>query len=277
MQVKTFNCYDPNAKEKINPFNIIKEHLKQSDLIFKHLKEFRPEIIKDYFTNFYKRLSKVISVFHIESTIFTTNTIKRNLIILPEFPDIIEIIIQFICKSLELPIDYHQGEIDILFFNQRKTRERLSYFRVKSLEDTLGLEESTILYKRIVPYLVQQMKIKVKDITLKAFCEGMVNRWCEMGLGDFTRGIIDDYQHLYRFDRCMVYEVLKDFDDPNIAYLCSCYFADHPEFNKGRTIHLRRTQTLHNGDFCDDFSWDHDIYPHVAQPPLEFSKKLGFG
>lgn len=274
MQIKNYQCYNLNAKEKINPIKLISEQLQQTDLMCKSLEQIRPEVIKDYLTNFEKKLNEAIGLFHIESSKLLLNANMQNLVILKEFPEIIELIIQFICKSLELPTNYHQGGIEVLVFNRRKANEHLSYYRVKSLVDTLGIKNGSRLYKRIVPFLIHQGKIKVPNVTLKDYCQGEVKRWCKTGLGNFISVIFDDYRHLYRFDRCMIHEVLKDFNDPDMAYLCSCFFNDHPEYNKDRTIHLRRTQTLHHGEFCDELWWDNDIYPNAKQPSLEFTKKL---
>jgi len=81
-----------------------------------------------------------------------------------------------------------------------------------------------------------------------------------MGLADFVVAAFDDDKILYRFDRCLTPEALKDFGDPDFAYLCSCYIGDAEGFNAGKTIHLRRTQTLHHGDFCDELYWDSHVH-----------------
>ncbi|MGC9778022.1 MAG: hypothetical protein HZR80_02130 [Candidatus Heimdallarchaeota archaeon] len=38
---------------------------------------------------------------------------------------------------------------------------------------------------------------------------------------------------------------------------------------------MRRTQTLHHGDFCDELYWNNVVHPNAEQPSLEFTKKLG--
>jgi hypothetical protein len=80
---------------------------------------------------------------------------------------------------------------------------------------------------------------------------------------------------LFRFDRCLTHEALRDLNDPDIAYLASCYIGDAEEFNPGRTRYVRRTQTLHHGDFCDELYWDVDFHTDPEQPSLEFTRMLG--
>jgi hypothetical protein len=80
---------------------------------------------------------------------------------------------------------------------------------------------------------------------------------------------------LYRFDSCLTHEVLKDLNDPDWAYLSSCYNTDHPGFNTVAIPCLRRTQTLHHADFCDELYWIPDVHTDPEQPTLEFTRKLG--
>jgi hypothetical protein len=98
-----------------------------------------------------------------------------------------------------------------------------------------------------------------------------IKRWTETGLGNFTRVIFDNHKILYKFDKCMTPEVLKELNDPEFAYLCSCYVGDAPDFNFGNQF-LRRTQTLHHGSFCDELYWDPRVHDDPEQPPLEFTK-----
>ncbi|MFX0096014.1 MAG: hypothetical protein ACFFBD_30020, partial [Candidatus Hodarchaeota archaeon] len=95
-----------------------------------------------------------------------------------------------------------------------------------------------------------------------------------IGLGDFTAAILDDNMILYRFDSCLTHEALKDLNDPDFAYLCSCYKGDVEGFNY-KNHYLRRTQTLHHGDFCDELYWNPHVHSDPKQPPLEFTRKLG--
>ena len=114
-----------------------------------------------------------------------------------------------------------------------------------------------------------------KKVTILDLNKRYIESWCKSGLVDFTSCIIDDYKVVYRFDKCLTPEALKDYKDPDIAYLSSCYLVDIPEFNESKIIHLRRTQTLHHADFCDEFYWNNYVYPDEEQPSLEFVETMG--
>ncbi|MHA1954296.1 MAG: hypothetical protein ACW96U_10160, partial [Candidatus Heimdallarchaeaceae archaeon] len=176
-----------------------------------------------------------------------------------------------------------QREIEVPYFDLRKAGERISYYLVRTLVDTYGKEEGTEIYKQIAPELIKEYRSKVqsekpedpKSVTILDSNKRSIESWCKVGLADFASCIIDDYKVVYRFDSCLTPEALKDFNDPDIAYLSSCYLADIPEFNEGRIIHLRRTQTLHHAKFCDEFYWNNDVYPDAEQPDLEYTEKMG--
>ncbi|NPE08965.1 MAG: hypothetical protein GNW80_11845 [Asgard group archaeon] len=70
-------------------------------------------------------------------------------------------------------------------------------------------------------------------------------------------------------------EALKHHNDPDIAYIASCYIGDIAEWNEGEYIHLRRTQTLHHAVFCDELYWDTRVHDNPVQPSLEFTKNIG--
>jgi hypothetical protein len=150
----------------------------------------------------------------------------------------------------------------------------MGYHRVKALAELL--EDGVEVYKEMVSRKLIDDREKLDDMrTPLETMPSAIKSWTEIGLGDFTVAVLDDHRILYRFDSCLVPEALKDFNDPDIAYLCSCYTGDSPEWNIGRRRYMRRTQTLHHAPFCDEFYWDVEAYPDPEQPKIEFTKKLG--
>ncbi|MHA2236351.1 MAG: hypothetical protein ACXABH_13545, partial [Candidatus Thorarchaeota archaeon] len=121
----------------------------------------------------------------------------------------------------------------------------------------------------------KRKKSGAKEISMRENSDSAIQRWTETGLGEFTRVFLDEHKVLYRFDKCITPEVLKDLNDPEFAYLCSCYIGDAPDFNfSKRPQFLRRTQTLHHGEFCDELYWDPRVHDDPVQPSLDFTKNL---
>lgn len=285
MKIESCEFYNAEAKTKVSFNEYMKSNFEQTDSIIKYFNQLKPGKIDNYLQAFEKRLSDEITKFTFNSELFDIGSINPNLTILNKYPRLVKTIGSFICKLLELPKDLNSTEekIEIRYFNVRKASCRLSYYRVKAIEDILGKEEATNLYKEIVGCLIKEQKEQnpperhkdPRTVTRIDSRERILKRYRELGIGDFTLVIYDDFKEFYKFDRCVVHEVLKDLNDPDIAYLSSCYNRDHPSSNEGHTIIMRKTQTLHHSDFCDELYWNNVVHPDTEQPSLEFAKKLG--
>ncbi|MFX1253296.1 MAG: L-2-amino-thiazoline-4-carboxylic acid hydrolase [Promethearchaeota archaeon] len=280
MEIKTYNCYNGDIKIEINPKELIEKIFDRTELILKYLDEFKPNLTKDYLTALKKRLSDALNDFTANSDLFDLKTIGKNLEYLNKFQDLQELIIQFAWKYLALPTNYvpKLENVEVTSLNRAKADERLSYYQVKAFVDILGKDEGVQLYTRILSRVVREMTSKRKsnpDPSILKNREGAIKWWCKEGIADFTVAFDDDYKTLFRFDRCVTHEALKDLNDPDIAYICSCYIGDIEEYNVGKVIHLRRTQTLHHGDFCDELWWDTRVHDNPKLPALEFTRKLG--
>ena len=113
------------------------------------------------------------------------------------------------------------------------------------------------------------------DLTITKFQKNVTKSWCDYGMADFTSCVLDENMIVFRFDSCFAHDVLKDFNDPDIAYYASCYGADLPAFNEGRFLKLRRTQTLHHDDFCDELYWDARVHDNPKHPSIDFISNMG--
>ncbi|MFX0173245.1 MAG: hypothetical protein ACFE9L_15220 [Candidatus Hodarchaeota archaeon] len=284
MKVKVYNCYNENAKGKINPINAIQRAFDATEIFLSNLKELNPEILDTYILTLKEKLNGIVKDFELDFDRFELVSITNELRLLRKQSELQKAIVEFFFRSLALPTDYspEDGEVTILYSNNFKARNRFSYHRLKTLVELLGKEHGSELYKKIVPELIKKMgkdskASKTKDpriITLNDQRKSSIETWCKIGLVDFIVAVFDDYKVLDRFDKCGVHEALKEFGDPDIAYLASCYIGDVKEFNEGKVVHLRRTQTLYHGTFCDELYWNNFVYKDVEQPSLAFTESL---
>jgi len=285
MKIESYNFYNKEAKTKININEFMRKLLEKTETVIKYFQKLNQNRLDEYLLAFQKRLENEIRAYQYNINLFNLDMIKKDFKLLNKYSELEEVIIYFISKFLELPKDLEktEEEMEVIYFNQRKAESYLSYYRVKAIEDILGKEEGTKLYKQIVEYLIKEMKeqdtrekpedsMKITRIESRNF---VLEHYSKLGVANFTLGIYDDYKELYRFDKCVIHEVLKDLNDPDIAYLSSCYLRDSPTNNEGYTIHMRRTQTLHHSDFCDELYWNNYVHPDAEQPTLDFTKNLG--
>ena len=280
MEEKYYKCYNADVMLEFNPADRIKDAIKRTDDIIEHIVKLSNGIAPDYVEALIKRLLIEVNNYDVDTRSFSLKSIEKELEHLKHEDLLTNLIIRFMAKNLTIPKDtkikYKKTEFTNL--NRAKAMEGLSYFRVKAFEDILGKEEGIKLYSKILGLIVKEMKktqkINEKD-TVKSRNERAAKRWCEEGVGDFTFILYDENKVIYRFDRCVTHEALKHHNDPDIAYIASCYIGDIEEFNEDEYIYLRRTQTLHHADFCDELYWDTRVHNNPEQPSLEFTRKIG--
>ncbi|NPD88611.1 MAG: hypothetical protein HGN29_07795 [Asgard group archaeon] len=285
MKSESYKCYSLTKKGNMKPIGLIHARMERTDFVLQSLHKLKPEDMNKYVSHLTDKLSEIVGDYTFEMNVFDWNFIRKDLEILPNFPQLEKAIFYWSCKTLKLPDNYKsdQGEIELVFFDEIKSNERLSYHRVKTFVEIYGEDLGTELYKQIVPEVVKALKSKYlgekpadpKSVNILVSNKRSIESWCKTGLADFSFHIFDDYKIVYRFDSCLTPEALKDFKDPDIAYLASCYIGDVPEWNKDKIIHLRRTQTLHHAEFCDEMYWNNLVHPDAEQPSLEFTENMG--
>ncbi len=281
MQVKNFKAFNPEVKVQIDPSKKVKQEFRLTDLVLCYLNTNQSTVVKKYVKALKKRLVKDIKDFHIESTFFDLNSMRKDLPVLGDYPELQDLLVQFTCKNLEISTknQARSCETEILSINRVKAQEVLSYYRIKALVDILGKEQAIPIWKEIVAFRIisarEKRQTNIRNPSMMENFEQAVGIWTKIGMADFTGAIFDENKYLFRFDSCFTHEVLKGFNDPDIAYLATCYVGDAEEFNKGKTMKLRRTQTLHHGDFCDELYWNSNVHKDVEQPSLEFTRELG--
>ena len=281
MQIQNFKAFNPEVKVPINPTSNVEQEFRLTDLVLQYLQSNQPAIVPEYVQALQKRLIEDIADFHIDLTYFDLTSMKKDLTVLGDFTELQDLLVQFMCKNFEISaeIQVKSTETEILSINRIKAHEVLSYYRLKALVDILGIEQAVPLWKEIVAFRIisnqEKRQSNEEEQSMKEDFERAVEIWTKIGMVDFTRAIFDENKYLFRFDSCFVHEVLKDFNDPDLAYLATCYIGDAEEYNKGKTVKLRRTQTLHHGDFCDELYWNSDVHREVEQPSLDFTRKLG--
>ena len=288
MQVKTYNVFNPNARVELNPGESVQQALAGTNRILAYVKDIMPEIMTRYVAALKQRLVDATQDSGVDAASFGLDEMSNDLEYLKDDGELQNLVLQFVCQQLDLPEGFQLGpdKVGVASLNYFKSFRRPSFHRAKACADVLGDEQGVRLWKDIVARFLQDEKIKYErarqegmaqdqdEPTLAESRERSIKAWTESGMGDFTLAIFDDDKILYRFDSCLTHEALKDLDDPDWAYLCSCYVSDAPGFNFGNR-YLRRAQTLHHGDFCDELYWNPRVYHEPEQPSLEFTQQLG--
>jgi hypothetical protein len=290
MKVEVYKAYNPDIIRKITLNKWSRRLFERVDSILRYLGELEPKITAKYIQTLTKRLMDVVKDFRIDTGLLDHEEITRDLNHLNAHPSLKDAILLYVSKHLGLTEALPSGskEIGIRIWNIIMAGERLSYHTVKTLADILEHEKAISLWKRIVGKRLEAEQVRMEEEQREREEKGeeiprrpelrknAIKNWSAIGLGDFIEGVFDENSEVFRFDRCIIHEVLKDLEDPDWAYLATCYAGDAPEFNhESRTHFMRRTQTLHHAPFCDEFRWDTRFLKDPEQPSLEFTQNLG--
>ncbi|MGC9780657.1 MAG: hypothetical protein HZR80_15550 [Candidatus Heimdallarchaeota archaeon] len=279
MKVESHKCYNTKAIHNVNPSENLGRIIQATEPFLKYLMEIKPEIESEYIQALKKRLNEDVDNKKVNSSFLELEEVVKNLTILKDKKELQDIISQFVCKYWDLPdgTKTKDDRVEIFNLNYTKAYIRISYYRVKSFIDVLGEEKGLELYKQILAKIVDEevRNADYKRKTQRESGEKSIKYWTETGLGNFTSCFFDDYKVLFRFDKCVIHEALKDFQDPNIAYIASCYRGNVQGAHPGKFWNMRRTQTLHHASFCDELYWYNNVHPDAEQLSLEFTKNLG--
>ncbi len=290
MEIEIHETWNPKALEKFMLGARMKEALVKVNNTLGYVRELQPSIIDEYVKSIVIRLKDEIEGYSVNSALLSKPELMLNLEHLEKYPGLRVAVFQFTSFHLNLrqdrrPVD---EEIDVYSLDNAKAYERLSYYLTKATIDVLGKKDGISLWKKMVGLRLRkenedyekELKKKIDNneplSTMQETNDGAMKRWNRIGLGNYVIAKLDENKTLFRFDKCHTHEALKDLNDPDIAYLASCYVGDHPSYNIGRKF-LRRTQTLHHGAFCDELYWMTDVHDNPEQPSLDFTKNLGKG
>jgi len=278
--MKNHKCYNPKAETEVDPVNWIKGQMSSMNSVLKYLAEIKPEFVEEYAQHLIKRVEKAVESIEKKEGYYDFPVIEEKFEFLDKYPKLRKLTREFILTHANpMKKSANDSEKYLVYgYNHSMAFRRISYHRVKSFVELLGNDEGIELYTEILTRMIREVSKKrpeEEDITNKKYCERAIKSWCDYGMADFASCEMDEHMTLFRFDSCFAHEVLKDFNDPDIAYYASCYGADLPVFNEGRKIRVLRSQTLHHADFCDEMYWDSRVHKDPKMPDIEFTKDIG--
>ncbi len=285
MKVDSYKAYNPEGLIKFKLSKRLTDSYSKINDILRWTEELRPDILMEFIAAFQRRISEVIGDRLIEIDWDQVSCLVEKMEYLKNNPELTMLLTKYTIHQLELPNDFGNldQDIEVTSFNHAKENERLRYYIAKGCPELLGEDEGAKFWKDIISLMLRDEKQKYetkvkenperKESSMIERSDGSIRWWSEIGLGNFTRVIMDDHKILYRFDRCITHEVLKDLKDQKWAYLSSCYIGDAPNYNF-RSHYMKRTQTLHTAPFCDEMYWDPKVHDEPEQPSLEFTESL---
>ncbi|MDF1541051.1 MAG: hypothetical protein P1Q69_19295 [Candidatus Thorarchaeota archaeon] len=266
-----YKNYNPNAKREI----VVEDYLFGSAQRLEQMLEFlganKSEFLKTFIQEISKKLSVNAKSMNIGQFAELIEKQLQKLPLLKSHSPLGDLVFPFVLGELNLA--EFTEKATVLHLESEKGENLLLYHALKIMVDLLGREEGIQLYKGFVDYRIKNSPPREVDdfrVARVSWIKGMA----DSGGYEFAIYDFDESKFLGRFDKCVVYDSLKDMEDAALGYYVTCYAGSTGCNLSDWCVRMRRTQTLFTADFCDELYWDRHVYNEPEQPSLDFTRKL---
>jgi len=276
MIVKHYKKSVSDPMRMINPLDVITENCTRLDTVLRYMSQLRPNRVTDYGRALEKRLSNEIGTFKIDYGNLGLDDKLKSLEFLCRYSDLKNLIILFSLNKMNLPEDYvpEPEETKVGLLDWLKSTNVFRYYRVKAIVDIMDRKEGIQLWKDMVYRATEdafrssneEIHPPIKEITEGWMKEG------ETGESNFELTVVsyDDHKVALRFDRCPVFDSVRDLEDREVAYLSYCW-TGYPEEGLNKKARRKNTpQTLYQSNYCVEFYWNNDVHPDAEPPTHDF-------
>ncbi|MHA1908540.1 MAG: hypothetical protein ACW98Y_14660 [Candidatus Thorarchaeota archaeon] len=266
-----YNNYDPMATCEITVRDYLLRSLERLDRIFEFLSTEKRDFVDSITGRMIESLSGMVEDRDIAGLLTEYIGVLEELPFLGKQDDLGSLALRFVLEQLNLS-KIEEGKTRLLFVDVEKGDNIIPYTALTHLVDLAGREEGIELWKGYVELMAKNASPRELG-SFKEMRDGMA-RMGENGGFAFTVHDFDENKFVGRFDKCVVYDSLKDQDDQELAYYATCYVGGTIGNRRDWCVRMRRTQTLFSADYCDELYWNREVHDEPEQPSLEFTGRM---
>jgi hypothetical protein len=266
-----YSNYNPKATREISVRDYLFRNLERLDEMLEFLNIQNMDLVEEFSVRMIDSLSRMVNDEDKTGFFAEYQEVLEGHNSLSEKEALGSLALRFMLEQLNLSV-IEEGKARPLFVDAEKGDNIIPYTALTHLVDLVGREQGIDLWKEFVEFRAKKAPPRELE-SFKAMREGMA-RMNESGGFAFTVHDFDENIFVGRFDKCVVYDSLKDVDDQELAYYTTCYTGMTIGNRRDWCVRMRRTQTLFSADYCDELYWNREVYDEPEQPPLEFTKKM---
>ncbi|MHA1992102.1 MAG: L-2-amino-thiazoline-4-carboxylic acid hydrolase [Candidatus Hodarchaeales archaeon] len=276
MKIESYRTFNPKVMVKVDLLSLMDQSLYELESMLKFVFDNKPDQFKQYLFELKRIFSSYIQDYTIKSSSLNIDNLKEDLSFIFNHSEIISLSLKVICLHLEIPMSFQFDDrmVDVILMKEKSTASIFKYLGIKAMQELLNEDDGLKFYKKYCQIRYQDTGMKKNPRTAKQAREDQLKEFSDQGLYDWKFAIFDDEKYLLKVNRCFFHEVFKPFNDPKVSYLACCYTGSDAIRRDNQYLRMRRTQTLFDGDFCDEFYWNKKVYDQPEQPNLEFTRKL---
>ena len=280
MQIERIDEYNENYTMKVNVVELITNLIYQLYGFLRYIESNHSSLIEAYIKALEAKFREKTDKLGTEVNIFIDYEKSLGLEIVQQYPDLFERYRRLIEISLGLSninIDIEKPEVQISVYDRFRGVKIPLYLALSVLAEVTTKEDVINIYKEMTelqsqPSQDREPQMLVVDEMLDLYRQSFPKTHV------YTLYKVEEGKAVCKVDRCMIYEVLADFDkdlNTDIAYLTACI----NDFGHARMVNhnfeLTREKTIMEHDEYCDFCWhDKSIQKELIHPNQEFWGKL---
>lgn len=263
--------YDPKATWEITVHDYLFRNLEHLGHMLEFLNSERKDLVKYFSDRMATSLADMVQNKDITGFLAEYSGILEEHPILTKEEYLGPLALRFMLEQLNLS-KVEEGKARPLFVNVQKAITTIPYTALTHMVNLVGRDEGIELWKKFVEFRAKIEPSREIE-SFKAMRAGMSGMHKSGGFV-FTVHDFDENMFVGRFYKCVLYDALKDMEDPELGYYIACYPGMTMGILSDWCVRMRRTQTLFSADYCDELYWNGEVYNESEQPPLEFTRKM---
>jgi hypothetical protein len=271
LDYEVYNGYHPDAMTEITVSDFLLNSLVRLEQMLEFLQQSNEKLLEPFSIGLTESISSQIHEMDIDRFLSECSVVLETHPLWSTKYNLSSLLVRFMLEQLNLS-NIEDGKANVFFLNAEKSENLISYMMISQLVKLAGRDSGIELWKEYVEHRARHAPPRELN-SFKDMRDGMAHM-NESGGFAFTIHDFDENMFVGRFDKCVVYDSLKDQDDHELAYYATCYSGMVIGNRRDWCVRMRRTQTLFSADYCDELYWNREVYDEPEQPSLEFTRRM---
>ncbi|MHA2423930.1 MAG: L-2-amino-thiazoline-4-carboxylic acid hydrolase [Candidatus Thorarchaeota archaeon] len=274
LRVCKANTFLPDSTLDVDISSVLRGVLVSLDRFLKYTNIKKPEILNEFIsdlTEYYETLAEDISGGKRKHSLTV-----EELDILAEHPALIDACVNYVLNMYDLPdnfsLDSPMHKTTLLI--HRRASLAPSLHRLKQFSVTANANWTNEFLQTYAEYFVEKYRRVPEHPDLEKVFDADAESFKTDKTSVCTGVLFDNSKYAYRVDKCMGHEALKEFNEPEFAYLAICAGDGAIVKKMNDNFEFTRTSTLMNGSYCDGIVHDTRYVDEVNHEPASFFTSL---
>ncbi|MHA1907249.1 MAG: L-2-amino-thiazoline-4-carboxylic acid hydrolase [Candidatus Thorarchaeota archaeon] len=263
----------PHSEVDVNIDKVFEGALLSLERFLEYTREKKPEILEKFcsdLTGYYNSLTES------NYTEWKENyPITDKMPILENHEGLAKSCLNYVLSLYNLSEDYSkESQFQTTLLTHRKASLAPSLQRLKQFSLTVNADWAKEFLQSYVEYYVQKYRPVPEYPDLEKVFEADAESFKTDTTSISTGVLFNKSRYIYRVDKCMGHEALKEFNEPEFGYLAICAGDSTIIKKMNENFEFTRSCTLFDGPYCDGIAHDTRFVETVKHEPASFFQSL---